>query len=114
MQDAFLGAGTKHLAIASKDTNELIGDLKVFLNDPTITLGYTISWKHHRKGYAYEMLSAVIEALHAEYPQREIICLVEPENIASVALLKKLGFLDLGYAEKISSQVYGLWPVDEE
>ena len=113
MHDDFLNEGTKHLAIALRESDELVGEIKIFLEDPTITLGYTVSYRHHRKGYAFEMLSAVIAALHERYPCREVICLVEPENTASIALLQKLGFADLGYAERITSQVYGLWPVEE-
>lgn len=70
---------------------------------------YTISYLHHRKGYAYEMLSALIDLLHAKFPCQEFICFVEPENTASINLLKKLGYEDMGYIEKIQSQMYGKW-----
>lgn len=106
--------GKQQFAIALKADDALVGDVTVFLEDPTITLGYTVSPEHQRQGYAFELLSALTERLHEWYPKRELICLVEPENIASCGLLKKLGFEDLGYAEKISSHIYGRWPLLEE
>ena len=100
------------VAVALKDSNEMIGEIVVMPNDGAITIGYTFSYNYHRKGYAFEALSAFIELLHGEYPQWEFICFTDPNNIASMALLKKLGYEDLGYAEKITSQVFGKWITD--
>lgn len=111
--DVFGQEGRSQFAIVLKESDEIIGELSVFLEDPTITLGYAITYKRHRRGYGFEILSAVIDALHGRYPDREVICLVEPENQASIGLLKKLEFQDLGYAPKITSQVFGKWPVEE-
>ena len=97
------------VAVALKDTNEMIGEIVVMPNDGAITLGYTFSYKYHRKGFAFEALSAFIEMLHEKYPDWEFICFTDTENLASMTLLKKLGYKDLGYAEKITSQVFGKW-----
>ena len=97
------------VAVALKDTNEMIGEIVVMPNDGAITLGYTFSYKYHRKGFAFEALSAFIEMLHEKFPDWEFICFTDTENLASMALLKKLGYKDLGYAEKITSQVFGKW-----
>ena len=78
-------------------------------SDGVVSLGYTVSYKHHRKGYAFEALTALIEWLHARWPKKEFICFTEPENEASMALLKKLGFRDMGYIETKTSQVFGKW-----
>lgn len=112
-EDDLLTDGAKQFAIAFRDSGEMLGELSVFLEDPTITLGYAISYKHHRRGYMSETLSELTRMLHARYPERELICLVEPENAASIALLKKLGFQDLGYAPKITSQVFGMWAKED-
>ena len=97
------------LAIADEN-GRTVGDLALYLNDSeTITMGYTVSYLYHRKGYAFEMISALLPLLHRIYPEREVICLVDPQNEASIGLLRKLGFSDLGYAEKITSQVFGMW-----
>lgn len=97
------------VAVALKDTDELIGEIVVMPNDGAITLGYTFSYRYHRMGYAYEALSPFIELLHLRYPEMEFICFTDRENTASIALLKKLGYEDLGYVEKITSQVFGKW-----
>ena len=56
------------VAVALKENNEMIGEIVVMPNDGTISLGYTFSYKHHRKGYAFEALSALVELLHTRYP----------------------------------------------
>ena len=76
---------------------------------PTISLGYTFSYKVHRNGYAYEALSSLIEYLHKHYPQWDFICFTGRENIPSMSLLKKLGYTNLGYLPSKNSQVFGKW-----
>ncbi len=114
MQDELLPEGRKQLAIARKDTDELVGDMTIFMEDKTITMGYTISSKYHRRGYAFEMLSAVIGLLHETYPGWEFRCYTEPENVASMALLQKLGYEHLGYAPDTASEVFGKWTTRRE
>ena len=97
------------VAVALKESNEMIGEIVVMPNDGTISLGYTFSYKHHRKGYAFEALSVLVELLHTRYPDWDFISFTEKENIASMNLLKKLGYQDLGYIEKMESQVFGKW-----
>ena len=73
------------------------------------TLGYTFSYRHHHKGYAFEALTTLIDLLHARYPQWDFISFTEPENKPSMALLKKLGYKDMGYLPDMESQVFGKW-----
>lgn len=104
------------VAVALKQTDEMVGEIVVMPNDGTISLGYTFSYRHHRKGYAYESLSALIAYLHEEYPQWDFISFTEPENQASMCLLEKLGYKNMGYLPKLESQVFGKWttPATEE
>ena len=51
-------------AVVLKDTDEMVGEIVVMPKDGTISLGYTFSYKHHRKGYAFEALTALINMLH--------------------------------------------------
>ena len=104
------------IAVALKDTDELIGEIVVMPEDGTISLGYTFSYKYHRQGYAFEALTALINMLHARYPEWDFISFTEPKNEASMALLKKLGYKDLGYLPSMESQVFGKWtaPSTEE
>ena len=96
------------VAVALKD-NTMIGEIVVMPNDGAISLGYTFHYNHHRKGYAFEALSALIGMLHEKFPEWEFISFTEPENIASRNLLQKLGYRDLGYAPSVESQVFGKW-----
>ena len=57
------------VAVALKDSDEMIGEIVVMPNDGTISLGYMFSYKHHRKGYAFESLTALINTLHEQYPE---------------------------------------------
>ena len=97
------------VAVALKDTGEMVGEIVVMPNDGCFTLGYTFSYKHHRKGYAFEALTALTELLHKQHPEMEFISFTAPENMPSRKLLEKLGYTDLGYVEKITSNVYGKW-----
>ena len=101
------------VAVALKDTDEMIGEIVVMPEDGTISLGYTFSYKHHRKGYAFEALSALIDILHKHYPKWDFISFTEPMNEPSMALLKKLGYRDLGYIPSMTSQVFGKWTTPE-
>ena len=104
------------MAVALKDTNEMVGEIVVMPNDGTISLGYTFSYKHHRNGYAFESLTALINLLHERYPEWDFISFTEPENEPSMALLKKLGYKDMGYIPSMESRAFGKWttPATEE
>ena len=104
------------VAVALKDTDEMVGEIVVMSKDGTISLGYTFSYKHHRKGYAFESLSALNNLLHEQYPEWDFISFTEPENEPSMALLKKLGYKDMGYIPSMESRAFGKWttPATEE
>ncbi len=108
-QDILSVEANSIVAVAMKDTGEMVGEIVVMPNDGCISLGYTFSYRHHRKGYAYEALFALTEYLHETYPEWEFISFVEPENIASRKLLEKLGYQDMGYIPKLTSHAYGKW-----
>ena len=95
------------IAVALKGTNEMIGEIVVMPKNNTISLGYTFSYKYHRKGYAFEALTVLHEYLHKMAPEWEFISYTE--NIASIELLKKLGYKNLGYVPSIDSQAFGKW-----
>ena len=101
------------VAVADKHTDELLGEIIVMPNEGTISLGYTFSYKHHRKGYAFEALTALIALLHSRYPCWDFISFTDRENTASRALLTKLGYTDMGYIAKMDSQVYGKYTTPE-
>ena len=97
------------VAVALKETDEMVGEIVVMPNDGTISLGYTFSYKHHRKGFAFEALTVLIDTLHERFPGWDFISFTEPGNEASRALLKKLGYKDMGYLPSKESRVFGKW-----
>lgn len=97
------------VAVALKNTEEMVGEIVVMPENDTISSGYTFSYKHHRKGYAFEALTALINMLHERYPRWDFISFTEPENELSMALLKKLGYKDMGYIPSMESQMFGMW-----
>ena len=101
------------IAVALKETDELIGEIVVMPNENTFSLGYTFHYAHHRKGYAFEALSALTDLLHQQHPGWEFISFTDPANEPSMALLKKLGYRDMGYLPHRDSQVFGKWTTPE-
>ena len=97
------------IAVALKDTNDMIGEIVVMPNDNTISLGYTFSYRYHRRGYAFEALTALIDRLHQMAPDWEFVCFTDPRNVASMGLLQKLGYKNLGYVPSMESQAFGKW-----
>ncbi len=102
------------IAVENKATGEMVGEIVVMPNDGCFSIGYTFHYNHHRKGYAFEALSYLTDLLHQRYLEMEFISFTEPENIASMALLRKLGYADLGYSQKVESQVFGKWLNNED
>lgn len=97
------------LSVAIRETDEMVGEIQVMPSEDCFSLGYTFSYRHHGRGYAYESLSHLLEELHSMYPEFEFISFTEPENVASMHLLEKLGYKHLGYSRKLESEVYGKW-----
>lgn len=108
-QDRLSPEAAALLGIARKEDGELIGEVVIMPDRDVITLGYTLSWRYHRRGYAFELLQEVISRLHRERPDLGFLCYTEPENLPSIGLLKKLGFRELGYSVQQASRVFALF-----
>ena len=98
--DALDGIHSGQFAVALREDDSLIGDISMRVNADAIVLGYTLSYKHHRKGYATEILSALLARLRELNPQCVFIAQIEPENRASLALIQKLGFQEIARDEQ--------------
>lgn len=83
------------LAVVNRQTGELIGDLYLKLEKNTCWIGYTIAPQFARQGLAFEVVTELLAQL-----KHEGLVLakagVEEQNLASIALLKKLGFTQIG------------------
>ena len=98
-KNALLGKHTfqegVQFAVICKKSGVLIGDVYLKQEGDSFWIGYSICRTMARQGYAYEVASAVIGSLR----DKSITCIkagVECGNIASAALLKKLGFCYIG------------------
>lgn len=99
----------QHYAVC--DHMGIVGEVSYFYTeeDRCVTLGITIAPVHQRKGYAREILAAVIDAVQEKYPSLDLVALIEPENLPSIALFESLGFERECYSEKIHSYVYTIY-----
>ena len=81
--------------IESTETGRLIGDCAIRLNPGDIRIaeaGITISHLEQRKGFAKEALLGILAFLFDENDIHRVVETVDAENIASLNLLKSIGF----------------------
>ncbi len=90
--------------IVLQSINEVIGTINVFDDDSRAVsskeIGYAISPKYQRNGYAYEAISAIVNLLQNDLLFDVVVAGVLPENIPSIKLLEKLGFSREGIRHK--------------
>ena len=83
------------LAVVDKQTGELIGDLYLRLERNTGWIGYTIAPQFARQGFAFEVVTQLLLELR-QAGLTQVKAGVEEQYIASIRLLKKLGFEQAG------------------
>ena len=83
--------------VFSKETGELIGraglEHREYDEEIELELGYIIGTKHQGKGYATEVCEAILDYAKENCGFERINALVENENISSIKLAQKLGFI---------------------
>ncbi len=85
-------------AVASKATDKVVGHLGVRLlhgSDDT-EIGFIIDSDLWGKGLASEIASAAVTYCFDKLSLQKVVAVVEPENRASVRVLKKIGFQQNG------------------
>jgi RimJ/RimL family protein N-acetyltransferase len=63
-----------------------------------IEIGWALAPEAQGKGYALEALTAMLAWSDANLPGRTIVCIIDPENAASLKLGGRLGFRERGRA----------------
>jgi RimJ/RimL family protein N-acetyltransferase len=58
----------------------------------------------HGKGFAGEAAAAAIEWFDAQHPSPRMVCMIEPDNVASLKLAQRFGFREFGRGEYKRSQ----------
>ena len=83
--------------VFSKETGELIGraglEHREYNEEIELELGYIIGTKYQGKGYATEVCEAILDYAKENCGFERINALVENENISSIKLAQKLGFI---------------------
>ncbi len=83
-----------------KETGQVIGRAGISMRDgyEEPELGFIIGVPWQRKGYAYEVCSAILTYTKEELDFQNMICFIKEENTASIRLSEKLGFYMDGQA----------------
>jgi ribosomal-protein-alanine N-acetyltransferase len=87
-------------AIENKATGKFIGDCAIKLDqyDSRIAeIGITISHLHQKQGFAKEVLLGILSFLFNEKGIHRVVETVDAENLASINLLKSVGFRQEGH-----------------
>lgn len=86
-------------AIVLPRTGRVIGKFSLFYIDRQnrrAEVGYVINRKFWGKGYGTEVLGAMIEAAFVRFSLHRLEADIDPDNAASIALLRKFGFREEG------------------
>jgi RimJ/RimL family protein N-acetyltransferase len=79
------------LVIIIKEDNNLIGDIGVhFIDDEQVEFGITLNKEFQNNGYAFEAITYLFDILFNQFNKHRITASVDPRNINSIKLLKKL------------------------
>jgi RimJ/RimL family protein N-acetyltransferase len=81
--------------IISKVDGELVGDIGIHFFDVDryqVEIGCTLAKSYHGKGIAIEALKGIIEYLFIKLYKRRITCSIDPQNLASIKMVERLGF----------------------
>jgi RimJ/RimL family protein N-acetyltransferase len=86
--------------IENRTTGKIIGDCAIKLKeyDSRIAeIGITISHTEQKKGYAKETLISILDYLFSISNFHRVTEIVDAENVASIKLLKSVGFREEGH-----------------
>lgn len=91
--------GTKdswcQLAVRDRAQGELVGDLGIHFPVSTsdaIEFGISLRPDRQGNGYAREAMAAMLDLAFGKWGYRRTVGSVDPRNVASIALLRSLGF----------------------
>jgi len=96
--------------IASKETDEYIGDVgfhNYSKQHRRIELGYKLSKEYWRKGIMTESIKKAVKFAFEELKVNRIEALVDIDNLASLQLLRKLGFTKEGILRQYEKETRG-------
>lgn len=82
------------LALADRHSDQLLGDMGLFLNAAghTVDLGFTLQRASQGQGLASEAVQALVPQLFLHTPAHRVRAVADVRNTASVKLLERCGF----------------------
>ena len=86
-------------AVVLPQTGRVIGKFSLFYINPEnrrAEIGYVLNRQFWGKGYGTELLGAMIETAFDTYQLHRLEADIDPDNAASLALLRKFGFREEG------------------
>lgn len=103
---ALKGAGSWHLfgygmfMVREKAGGAFVGQVGVFHTlrgfskgmDDMPEAAWMLASAHWGKGYAHEAMNAAMEWFDKAHAYKRVVCMIEPENTASIRLADRLGF----------------------
>ena len=101
--------------VARREDGAMLGDLGAGFGLPgerQVELGYRIHPAFHRRGYAREAVSALIDYLVEAHAVHRLVGVAAADNAASVATLRSLGFRQEGYFVRSYMLSEGEWVDD--
>lgn len=97
LKDEVMSHSCFYCAIFLADCNEFIGYCGVNnINDAEWDLAIELTKEYQNKGYGYRAMRCLMDGLRAETGERHFKVRVDPDNIASQSLMRKLGFKPAG------------------
>ncbi len=77
-----------------KETGEPVGMCGLLKREtlPSPDLGFALMPAHWRRGYAFEAAGAILAQAPVTLGLKRVLAITSPDNLASMALLEKLGF----------------------
>lgn len=82
--------------VYEKESGKLVGraglENREYQGEWYLEMGYAIATECQRRGFATEVCNGILQYARENLEYEEVNCLIRPENVASMALVNKLGF----------------------
>ncbi len=94
--------GYGYWAVEERATGHFVGEMgfadyhrnKMAALNNTPELGWVLAPSVHRRGFATEALAAITQWGDRNFKAKRTACIIAPENLASLAVARKLGFIE--------------------
>lgn len=97
--------GVSDFVIIHRSTNAVVGKIGIWAGDE---IGFMVARAHWRKGFVSEALGVLLPYFFGELDMQKITADVDPRNEASLKVLGKFGFVEVGRRDK-TFEIAGVW-----